>query len=305
MNEERRTKNDDERFIELGHLPVSNWEPGYEGSTGQFSSVKGIYALGKAHVRPTPSLRRFPSASFETVPVFVWLTMALSLPFREDRLALPHSTPLSSRRSIVWCPWLCARSNVSSSSTLQIFREASRLWGLLCPPVYLLGPFPSLRHVQGNTPTGGFEGGCRPSTYSSLGLSFHFSLFVARSLNRWGWGHVWSDCHLEATQRKAGVTASTFVVKLEVDIIIIIRRVLKCHFVWHSLMVVDIITISRVLKCHCVWQSLMVVDIITIRRVLKCHFVWQSLMVVDIIIIVIIIRRVLKYFISQSLIDMV
>ena len=65
MNEERRTKNDDERFIELGHLPVWNWEPGYEGSTGQFSSVQGgIYALGKAHVSPTPSLKSFPNASF-------------------------------------------------------------------------------------------------------------------------------------------------------------------------------------------------------------------------------------------------
>ena len=52
--------------------------------------------------------------------------------------------------------------SVSSSSTLQIFLEASHLWWLLCPPVYLLGHFPSLRYVQGDTPTGAFEGGCRP-----------------------------------------------------------------------------------------------------------------------------------------------
>ena len=32
---------------------------------------------------------------------------------------------------------------VSSSSTLQIFRDASHLWWLLCPPIYLLGHFPS------------------------------------------------------------------------------------------------------------------------------------------------------------------
>ena len=56
----------------------------------QFSSVQdGIYALGKAHMRSTPS---------ETVPMFVRLTMALSRPFKEERLALPLSTPLSSRR---------------------------------------------------------------------------------------------------------------------------------------------------------------------------------------------------------------
>ena len=55
------------------------------------SSVQdGIYALGKAHMRSTPSLRSFPNVAFETVPMFVRLTMALSRPFKEDRLALPH-----------------------------------------------------------------------------------------------------------------------------------------------------------------------------------------------------------------------
>ena len=33
---------------------------------------------------------------------------------------------------------------VSRSSTLQIFREASHLWWLLCPSVYLLGHYPSV-----------------------------------------------------------------------------------------------------------------------------------------------------------------
>ena len=59
--------------------------------------------------KPTPSLRSFPNVAFVTVPRFVWLTMALSRPLKEDRLALPLSTPLSSRRSMVQCPWLCAR----------------------------------------------------------------------------------------------------------------------------------------------------------------------------------------------------
>ena len=59
--------------------------------TVQFCSVQdGIYALGKAHMRSTPSLRSFPNVAFETVPMFVRLTMALSRPFKEDRLALPH-----------------------------------------------------------------------------------------------------------------------------------------------------------------------------------------------------------------------
>ena len=36
-----------------------------------------------------------------------WLAMALSRPLKEDRWALPLSTPLSPRQSMVWCPWLC------------------------------------------------------------------------------------------------------------------------------------------------------------------------------------------------------
>ena len=76
-----------------------------------FISVQdGIYELGKAHMRFTPSLSSFPSVAFEAVPMFVWLTMVLSRPFKEDLLAVPLSTPLSSRRSMVWCPWFCTRS---------------------------------------------------------------------------------------------------------------------------------------------------------------------------------------------------
>ena len=70
------------------------------------SSVQdGIYALGKALMRSTPSLIRFPNIAFEMVLMLVWLTMALSRPFKEDRLALPLSTPLVSRQSMVWRPW--------------------------------------------------------------------------------------------------------------------------------------------------------------------------------------------------------
>ena len=84
--------------------------------------------------------------------------MTLSHPFKVDRLrTLPLSMPLSSRSSKVWCPWLCQfvpACSVSSSLTIQIFQDASHLWGLLCPPAYLLGHFPSLWHVQDSTPTG-------------------------------------------------------------------------------------------------------------------------------------------------------
>ena len=57
----------------------------------QFSSVQdGIYVLGKVHMHSTLSLKRFPNVAFETVPMFIWLTMALSSPFKEDHLVLPR-----------------------------------------------------------------------------------------------------------------------------------------------------------------------------------------------------------------------
>jgi len=40
--------------------------------------------------------------------------------------------------------------------------------------------FPSLRHVQGNTPTGVFEGGCWPLAHSSLGFHSTFHFFFSK-----------------------------------------------------------------------------------------------------------------------------
>ena len=62
----------------------------------QFSLVQaGISALRKANMHSITSLRSFPNVAFETVPMFVWLTMALSRPFKEDHLAVSLSTLLS------------------------------------------------------------------------------------------------------------------------------------------------------------------------------------------------------------------
>lgn len=49
------------------------------------SSVQdATYALGKGHVHSTLSLRGFSNIIFEIFPVFVWLMIALSCPFKED-----------------------------------------------------------------------------------------------------------------------------------------------------------------------------------------------------------------------------
>ena len=97
----------------------------------QFNSVQdSIFAPGKAHMRSTLSLRNFPSIGFETVTVFVWLTIALSCPFKEDCQALPFFPCLASPGSW-WCDVLgfVPAGSVWSSSTLQIFCDTSHLWG--------------------------------------------------------------------------------------------------------------------------------------------------------------------------------
>ena len=69
----------------------------------QLSSVQdGTYALGKAHMCSTPSLRIFPNVAFQNGSnVCLIDDGSISRPFREDRLALRLSTPHSSRRSMV------------------------------------------------------------------------------------------------------------------------------------------------------------------------------------------------------------
>ena len=77
----------------------------------QLSSVQnGICALRKAHMCSTPPLKSLPNIAFETILVFVWFMMTHSHPLGKGHLALPLSTPLSPRWSVVWCPWLCACS---------------------------------------------------------------------------------------------------------------------------------------------------------------------------------------------------
>ena len=59
---------------------VSQWQ-----SSVQFSLKDRIYALGKAYMRSTPSLRSSPGVADETVPVLFWLTMVFSRPVKEER----------------------------------------------------------------------------------------------------------------------------------------------------------------------------------------------------------------------------
>ena len=105
-----------------------------------------IYALGKEHMRSIVYLRCFSSVAFETIPMLVWPTMALSCPWLtdDDPFSSCHGTSssvsLSLRLSLPgdrWCDvfGFMPTSRVSSFSTLMIFRDARYLWWSLCPPV--------------------------------------------------------------------------------------------------------------------------------------------------------------------------
>ena len=57
---------------------------------------------------------------------------------------------------------------VPSSSTLQVFREASHFWWLLCPAIHLLGP--AFDSGVSRKPTGVFDGGDRTFLHANLGF---------------------------------------------------------------------------------------------------------------------------------------
>ena len=86
-----------------------SWELFFWGGGGrrglmQFSLAQdGVCVLGKACVLSTTCLRDFFGIALETVPVFTWLMMALSHPFKGDHWELFLSMPFSTRWLIVWC----------------------------------------------------------------------------------------------------------------------------------------------------------------------------------------------------------
>ena len=92
--------------------------------------LDGIYALSIAHIDSTPSLKMFPTLCLKQFQSSC--SRKIVEQFLFPRLNLP-------------CCWsgdvldIKPEGGVLSSSTLPIFRDASRLWRLPCPPVCLLG----------------------------------------------------------------------------------------------------------------------------------------------------------------------
>ena len=66
----------------------------------------------------TPSLRSFPNVVFKMVPMLVWLTMALSRPFKEDCLALPLSSLFRAINGVM-CLALCPQEESQAPQHLR------------------------------------------------------------------------------------------------------------------------------------------------------------------------------------------
>ena len=110
------------------------------------------------------SLRSFPNVAFETVQCWSswwWPFLILSRKIINCFL-FPHLSPPGD-----W--WF-----VSSSSTLQNFRDSSHLWWLLC----LLSQFLPLRHVKGSTPAEVYKAAHWILTHDQSAFPFHFPLYV-------------------------------------------------------------------------------------------------------------------------------
>ena len=109
--------------------------------------------------------------------------------------------------------WSDGPGDLCPTLTSALPRRFSHLWGLLCPPICLLGHFPSLRHVQGSTPTGVFEGGYQKLTHTSVGFPFFtFCCQLIESVRMMACV-VWLS-PLEAIQWRACATACTSTVKV-------------------------------------------------------------------------------------------
>ena len=84
-----------------------------------------MYALGKAHIRSTTSLRSFPNFAFETVSMFVWLTMA-SLSFFQGRSSSASSLHASLLQAIDGVMSLALCQQVMSHAPQHLISSAKQ-----------------------------------------------------------------------------------------------------------------------------------------------------------------------------------
>ena len=125
-----------------------------------------IYAPGKAHLLSTMSLRRFPSIAFETVPVFVWLTVAFSsFQGRLSSASSFHAFLLQAINSVVYLA-LCLQVLYQPPQHFRSSETQATCDGYFaCQSICLSFPFTLACPGQCS--------GCQPLTHSSMVFTFH------------------------------------------------------------------------------------------------------------------------------------
>ena len=117
--------------------------------------------------------------------------------------SLPRSDGEGDRQKMeTAAPFAFVVGSISSFSTLEIFREASHLRGSLCPPNLLLSRFRSLRHVQGSTPRGVFEGGCVSTINTFQSLPFYLRGLLESPLTRQNVSNDTCTIHLSLSVKR-------------------------------------------------------------------------------------------------------
>ena len=154
------------------------------------SAEDGIVALRKAHTCSAPSLSSLPKVALKTVPMFVWLNTDHSPPWRVEYPLLPFATPLSFRRSMLWCSCLSMFRSFSSLGAPLPCQAAEQMQYLLCLPVYL----PIYSHwpwrTQDSRSTKVFVAKDWACLCASRGSPFQTPPFAGGSLSLWEWRHV-------------------------------------------------------------------------------------------------------------------
>ena len=135
----------DQQYSHVHALPVYHHTSQIELCSQSSSAPDGIYALGKTHNRSTQPLKSSPYFAFETVPMCVWLMMALSRPLKRivERFLFPCS--LLHTIDVVMSLALCSR--VVSQAPQHFRSSETQITCDAALPSILSGHFPWPRHV--------------------------------------------------------------------------------------------------------------------------------------------------------------
>ena len=155
---------------------------------------------------PTLSISSFPNVAFLTVPVSVWLTVALSRLVDRRTLSTPLLQAIDGVTSLALCPQVVSqcRQHFRSSET-QTTCDGCFARQSICSVISLHSACLSVRSFP-------FTPACLVQSFGRwMSNIWHMPVWASHSTCHllreayriWGWWHVWSDSHFETIQRRA------------------------------------------------------------------------------------------------------